>query len=151
MISIAFTFALCEKKPHCLDLLLSGNIVFTAHCTPNYFLLNNKCTHIGHLDIFTILFCSLTPERLGSTVVTCSPLTTTDQVLLSLWAACRMSFTFHSQCLVVVPSGFSCTLRRSQNCSVWNHLIRPTGLARLVLGDIKSMTLHLQQCLIQSS
>ena len=42
-----------------------------------------------------------------------------------------VSFTLHSQCLVVFPSGFSSTLRRALNCSVWNRLIRPIGLARM--------------------
>ena len=51
-----------------------------------------------------------------------------------LWATCGMSFTLHRQCLVVFPSGFSSTLRRARNCSVWNCLIRPTGLARTCSG-----------------
>ena len=52
--------------------------------------------------------------------------------LTPLWlrAACGMSFTIQSQCLVVFPSGFSSTLRRAWNCSNWNRLTRPTGLAR---------------------
>ena len=65
-------------------------------------------------------------------VVTCSPLTATAWVQLQ--AACGMSFTLHSQCLVVFPLGFFSTLRRAQNCSYWNHLIRPTGLARTFSG-----------------
>ena len=60
------------------------------------------------------------------------PLTTTAWVQLQ--AACGMSFTLHSQCLVVFPFGFSSTLRRAQNCSNWNCLIRPTGLARICSG-----------------
>ena len=44
-------------------------------------------------------------KRLGGAVVTHWPLTATARVLLGLWAACGMSFTLHSQCLVVFPSG----------------------------------------------
>ena len=57
-----------------------------------------------------------------------SSLTATAWVRLQ--APCGMSFTLYSQCLVVFPWGFSSTLRRAQNCSNWNHLIRLTGLAR---------------------
>ena len=45
-------------------------------------------------------------------------------------SSCGMSFTLHSQCLVVFPLGFSSTLRRAGNCSNWNRLIRLTGLVR---------------------
>ena len=38
---------------------------------------------------------------------------------------------------------FSSTLRRAQNCSDWNCLIRPPAWPELVLGDVKSMALHL--------
>ena len=69
---------------------------------------------------------------LGGAVVTRSPLIATAWVQLQ--AACGMSFTLHSQCLVENPSGFSSTLRRAQNCSIWNLLIRPTGLARTCSG-----------------
>ena len=55
-------------------------------------------------------------------------------VQLQLWDACGMSFTLHSQCLVVFPLGFSSTLRRALNCSIWNCLTRPTGLARTYSG-----------------
>ena len=41
-----------------------------------------------------------------------------------------MSFTLHSQCLVLFPLGFSSTIRSARNSSNWNCLIRPTGLAR---------------------
>ena len=41
----------------------------------------------------------------------------------STLSACGMSFTLHSQCLVVFPLGFSSTLRRARNCSNWNRLI----------------------------
>ena len=44
-----------------------------------------------------------------------------------------------------MPGGFSLefssTLRRAQNCSIWNCLIRPTAWPELVLGDVKSMDL----------
>ena len=53
------------------------------------------------------------------------------------WAACRTSFTIHSQCLVVFPSGFSSSLRRARNCSDRNCLIMPTGLARTCSGWCK--------------
>ena len=54
-----------------------------------------------------------------------------------------MSFTLHSQCLVVFPSGFSSTLKRAWNYSDsnWNCLIRPIGLARTCSGWRKSMVL----------
>ena len=57
------------------------------------------------------------------------------------WAACGMSYTLRSQYLVVFPLGFSYTLRRARNCSNWNHIIRPTGLART--GDVKSLVFYL--------
>ena len=76
------------------------------------------------------------PQRLVSAVVTHSSLTATVGWTLSLghiWGV----FHPHSQCLVVFPSGFSSTLRKAQNCSVWNRLIRPTGLARTSSGRRK--------------
>ena len=72
------------------------------------------------------------PLRLGGTVVTCSPLTA--MVRVQLWATCGMSFTLHSPYLVVFPSEFSSSLRRTQNCSTWNCLARLTGLARTCSG-----------------
>ena len=46
-----------------------------------------------------------------------------------------------------MPSGFrlrvSYNLRRVQNCSDWNCLIRPTGLARTCSGRRKSVALLL--------
>ena len=39
------------------------------------------------------------------------------------------------------PWGFSSTLRRAWNCSIWNHLIRLTAWLELVLGDVKSTAL----------
>ena len=68
--------------------------------------------------------------QIGCAMVTHSNLTARAWVRLWLWVGCGMSFTLHSQCLLVFPSGFSSTLRRVQNCSVWNYLIRSTGLAR---------------------
>ena len=73
------------------------------------------------------------PFTLGGAVVARSPLTAMAWVRLQLQAACGMSFTLHSQCLVVFPL-FSSTLRNARNCSDWNRLIRLTVLARTCSG-----------------
>ena len=52
-------------------------------------------------------------------------------------------FCLHSQCFVVFPLGFSSTFRRAWNCSYWNCLIRPTGLARTCSGWRKTIALPL--------
>ena len=70
--------------------------------------------------------------RLGGAVVTCSSLRPGFDSDSRPQGG--MSFTFHSQCLVVFPSGFSSTLRRARNCSDWKCLVRPTGLARTCSG-----------------
>ena len=86
-------------------------------------------------------------QRLSATMVIRSPLTTMVWIWLRLQAACGMSFTLHSQCLVVFPLGFSSPLRRAQNCSDWNHLMGPTGLARTCSGwcKINGFTFYLMQ------
>ena len=78
-------------------------------------------------------------------MVTRSPLTTTAGV--RLWAACGMSFTLHNQCLVVFSLEFSSTLRRAQNCSTWNHLIRPTGLGRTCHICLLCRIINRQECI----
>ena len=109
---------------------------------------HTQCTHKYSYNHFNVkmysynahalkTFYSMTAyqgTRLGGAMVTRSPLTAKAWVWLWLWAACGMSFTLHSQCLMVFRSGFFSTLRRAQNCSDWNCLIRPTGLARTCPG-----------------
>ena len=84
-------------------------------------------------------------RRLGGAMVTRSPLATTAG--LRLWATCGMSFTLHSQCLVVFSLEFSSTLRRAQNCSTWNHLIRPTGLGRTCHICLLCRIINRQECI----
>ena len=47
------------------------------------------------------------------------------------------------------PLGFSSTFRRAWNCSDWNHLLRPTGLARDCSGwrKINGFTFYPYFCL----
>ena len=92
-------------------------------------------TYKTHISCYCLMY-DLSPfvreVWLGGAVVTRLPLTATAWVQLQ--AACGMSFTLYSQCLVVFPLGFSLTLRRAQNCSNWNRLIRLTCLARTCSG-----------------
>ena len=52
-----------------------------------------------------------------------------------LRATCRMSFTFHAQCLVIFHQGFSSTVIRVQKSE--SDLIRPKLVLDVALGDIK--------------
>ena len=78
-------------------------------------------------------------------MVTRSPLIAMTWVLtltLGCMSLCGMSFTFHSQCVMVLSSALG-FLPPSEKLEII-LIIRPTGLARTCLGDVKSMALSCQ-------
>ena len=68
----------------------------------------------------------------------CDPGSSSGMTVVTAWVqllvVCEMSFTLHSQRLVVLPQGFSSTLRNVPNCKViciLTCLIRPQRLGQL--------------------